>query len=110
MKLSRAGYGSEVLKVFIPSLADITFLDHRNENSGAPCMSTYETAIPEDVIQGRPGNETVNFNVILTKHTFLNGTVCKVSMVETITAKIRGFNFSHSQSTNMPDRHQDDCR
>lgn len=110
MKLSRAGYSADVLKVFIPALADITILDHRNENSGAPCMSTYETDIAEDVIQGRPGVENIDFDVVLTKYTYLNGTVCKVSMDETITAKIRGFNFSHSQSVEMPDRHADDCR
>ena len=110
MKLSRAGYGSDVLKVFIPALADVTILDHRNENSGAPCMSTYETDIAEDVIQGRPGVEKIDFTVVLTKHTYLDGTVCKVSMDETITAKIRGFNFSHSRNVDMPDRHADDCR
>lgn len=110
MKLSRAGYGSDVLKVFIPALADVTILDHRNENSGAPCMSTYETDIAEDVIQGRPGVENVNFDIVLTKYTYLDGTVCKVSMDETITAVIRGFNFSHSRNVEMPDRVAADCR
>ena len=110
MKLSRAGYGSDVLKVFIPALADVTILDHRNVNSGAPCMSTFETDIPEDVIQGQPGIENVSFDIVLTKHTYLEGSVCKISMDETITAVIRGFNFSHSKSLDLPDRHADDCR
>lgn len=110
MKLSRAGYSSDVLKVFIPALADVTILDHRNENSGAPCMSTYETDIPESVIQGRPGVENIEFEIELSKYTYLNGEACKIHLVETITANIRGFNFSHSRDQNLPDRHKDDCR
>lgn len=110
MKLSRAGYSNDVLKVFIPALADVTILDHRNANSGAPCMSTYETDIPEDVIQGKPGVEKIDFKIELTKWTHLDGDTCKVQMSETITATIRGFNFSHNKNQLLPDRHKDDCR
>ncbi len=110
MKLSRAGYSSDVLKVFIPALADVTILDHRNENSGAPCMSTYEAFVAEDVIQGRPGVENIEFTIELTKWTHLDGDTCKVQMAETITANIRGFNFSHNKNQILPDRHKDDCR
>src|SRR3990167_4240343 len=61
LKLSRAGYASPVVKVLVPELADVTILDHRNTGEGAPCLATYETMLPEDVIQNNPGVEKINF-------------------------------------------------
>ena len=40
LKLSRADYSSPFVKVLVPELADVTILDHRNTNEGAPCMAT----------------------------------------------------------------------
>ncbi len=39
LKLSRAGYSMPVLKIFVPELAQVTFLNHRNIGASAPCMS-----------------------------------------------------------------------
>lgn len=110
--LSRAGYSMDVVKVLIPELADVTFLNHRNNSAGAPCMSTYETFEPNDVIQGNPSVEQVNFTIKLSKYLYQDteNKVCKVQLVETVSGKIRGFNFGHTLSTDMPDRHLEDCK
>lgn len=109
--MSNAGYGQNyILKVIIPELADITFLNHRNPKAGGPCMATYETENVDDVIQGNPSVETVTFDVKLEKETWFDGTVCVVSMTESIVGKIRGFTFQHSVIQQMPARTKEDCR
>ncbi len=109
--MSNAGYGdSYILKVIIPELADITFLNHRNPRAGGPCMATYETVDPEAVLQGNPAIEQVEFDVTLDKGVYFDGNVCQVSLTETIVGKIRGFTFQHSVTQQMPARSQEDCR
>jgi hypothetical protein len=110
--LSKADYSSPVVKVLIPELADVTLLDHRNNQEGAPCMATYDTLSVEDVIQGRPAIEKVKFNITLTKVAWIDreANICRVSLEENLQAKIRGFNFVHSRSTELPDRVVEDCR
>ena len=110
--LSRAGYSMEVVKVLLPELAAVTFLNHRNNSAGAPCMSTYETYDPSEIIQNNPAVGQIEFSIKLTKDTYVDEErkVCVVSMRENISGKIRGFNFQHELSINLPERHVDDCK
>lgn len=112
VKLSRADYSAPVVKVLVPDLADVTVLDHRNTGEGAPCLATYDTLAPEDVIQNNPVVERVKFKVTLQKATYLDAQagVCHVSLVELVEGKIRGFNFVHDREVSVGSRHPDDCR
>lgn len=112
LKLSRGGYSSEVVKVLVPELADVTIADHRNEGEEAPCLATYEAWTVEEVIQGKPEKLEVPFTITLTKHVWVDteNKVCKVSLTENVIGKIRGFHFTHDRYLEMPDRHVDDCR
>ncbi len=112
LHLSRAGYSMAVVKVLIPELAEVTFLNHRNNSAGAPCMSTYDTFNPHDVIQNNPAVEQIKFTIKLIKYTQLDeeNKVCLVTMSESISGKIRGFDFNHQLEVAMPNRHVDDCK
>jgi len=116
LKLSRADYSSPVVKVLVPELADVTILDHRNTGEGAPCLATYEALSPEEVIQNNPATEKVRFQVTLLKDTIVNidekskKPVCEVHLTELIEGDIRGFDFQHSRSLLVGNRHMDDCR
>jgi hypothetical protein len=109
--MSNAGYGENyILKVIIPELADITFLNHRNPSAGGPCMATYETMDVDAVLQGNPAVEKIDFDVTLNKDVYFDGNVCQVSLTETVVGKIRGFTFRHSVSQALPTRTEEDCR
>lgn len=111
VKLSQADYSSPVVKVLVPELADVTVLNHRNTSEGAPCMATYETLSPEEVVKDNPAIEKVNFNIKLIKNAVkTNDGKCTVFLEEHIEATIRGFLFEHFKSTTVGDRHIDDCR
>lgn len=111
--MSNAGYGQiEVLKVIVPELADVTFLNHRNPTAGGPCLATYETSSVDDIIQNNPSVERVRFKISLSKSTYADTTnkKCYVTMTETVTGKIRGFEFNHTVNQTMPERKIEDCR
>lgn len=109
--LSNAGYGQiEILKIIVPELADVTFLNHRNPTAGGPCLATYDSYDPEDVIQGRPGIEKVLFTVKLTKETYASRDTCFVSMTESVEGMVRGYKFTHTVHQEMPARKLEDCR
>ncbi|MBI4041200.1 MAG: hypothetical protein HY390_04970 [Deltaproteobacteria bacterium] len=112
LKLSRADYVSPVVKVLVPELADVTILDHRNTGEGAPCLATYETESPSDVIQSNPQVEKIKFDITLKKSVRLNpeGTACVVHLSEEVDGVIRGFQFVHDRSLFVGERHIDDCR
>jgi hypothetical protein len=108
---SNAGYGENyILKVIIPELADVTFLNHRNPLAGGPCMATYEAFEPSEIIQNNPSVEQVEFEVTLDKETSVDGNICHVTMSESVVGKIRGFTFQHMVFQKMPDRSVEDCR
>lgn len=109
---TNAGYGSTFLvKILVPALAEESLMNHRNEGESAPCLATYETDNLNDVIGGKPGVETVPFEIQLVKETSLrdDGT-CSVFLTENISTKIRGFTFLHSRSSALPDRVAEDCK
>jgi len=112
IKLSQADYSSPVVKVLVPDLADVTFLNHRNTAEGAPCLATYDTLKPQDVIQDNPVVEKIDFTITLEKSVYSDvlNKVCKVSLTERVEGKIRGFSFGHTRTLAMPERHIDDCR
>ena len=112
LKLSRADYSSPVVKVLVPELADVTILDHRNTNEGAPCMATYDTLVPNAVIQNNPAIEVIPMTIQLHKNLQPdpNKNLCIVSLSESIEANIRGFKFIHSRTISVGARHIDDCR
>jgi hypothetical protein len=111
IKLSRADYSSPVVKVLIPELAAETILNHRNTSEGAPCLATYETMNPQDVIQNRPSTEFFKFKITIKKHTYVTqNNECNVSLTEEIEGNIRGFNFYHDRSISLPSREVDDCK
>ena len=112
VKLSNAGYATFVLKVLVPDLADATFLDHRNEGESAPCIATYETLKPEDVIKNDPGIEKVKAVITLSKIASLNQEtqLCEITLHEAISTKVRGFLFLHDRAKLIATRHKDDCR
>jgi hypothetical protein len=110
--LSRADYSTPLVKILVPALADITLLDHRNFSEGAPCMATNDTKRVDDVIQGRPATENVPFNVTLTKIAYVDkeNNICRVTLEESLDARIRGFTFTHVRYSDLPDRVVEDCR
>ncbi len=112
VKLSRADYSEPVVKVLVPELADVTVLDHRNNGEGAPCLATYETNIPDNVIQNQPATEKVKFKIVLTKQVNMDHEklICHVTMNEQVTGSIRGFTFTHLRTIYVGERHANDCR
>ncbi len=112
LKLSNAGLVSAVLKVLVPDLADVTVLDHRNEGESAPCLATYETFEPQDIIKGDPKVEKVSTVITLSKIASVNeeSHLCELTLHESISNKIRGFLFIHDRSKVVATRSLDDCR
>jgi hypothetical protein len=112
VRLSKAGYAVALVKVLVPELAGATLLDHRNEGEGAPCLTTYGTRDPAEVIQNRPAVEQVPFTVTLTKRLVANRfeQKCQVGLIESVTGKIRGFEFVHSRFQAIGERTLADCR
>ncbi|WP_413569653.1 hypothetical protein ACLWBD_04195 [Bdellovibrio sp. HCB117] len=113
VRKTNAGYGELYLvKVLIPGLAAVTVLNHRNVGENAPCMATYETTSIEDVIQNNPATEHYDITVTQTKLAYPDweNTKCIVHLQEKVSAKIRGYNFVHSASTPLQERHIDDCK
>lgn len=112
VKLSNAGYATYVLKVLVPDLADVTLLDHRNEGESAPCIATYETLKPEDVIKNDPGMEKVKATITLNRMASLNPDthLCEINLHESISTKVRGFLFIHDRMKVIATRNEADCR
>jgi hypothetical protein len=114
VKLSRADYSVPVVKVLVPELAGETILDHRNTNEGAPCLATYDTKKPEDVIQGKETHIWNTFRIQLVKRVELyeeteKKQVCQVTLIERVDSKIRGFNFTHERVKDIGQRNPQDC-
>lgn len=109
LKFTSRGYGSFFVKVIVPELAEKTLLNHRNEGEDGPCLFTYEALNIQDVIQGNSETIDVEFTIKHERRTWFSGEICKVSLIETINANIRGFNFMHSLVHELPDRIEADC-
>lgn len=112
VKCSRADYASPMLKVLIPALADLTVLNHRNTREGAPCVAAGECGAmgPEDILRGGEGTDRIPVRVVVRKVAELDGEICRVTLVETVTATIRGVPFFHERSHPVEERVPADCR
>lgn len=113
IRSSNLGYGDTFfVKILVPGLAAETFLNHRNEGESAPCLATYETFSVEDVVKGNPATEIHDFEIVQKKVLYPDTTnnSCLVYLVENVTTTVRGFNFVHERSTELPKRHIDDCQ
>ena len=111
IKLTALGYQTKLIKVINPELAAHTVLNHRNEGEDGPCLFTLNAWQIEDVVQGNPATEDIDFTITLSKQLIRdeeNG-VCKVKLLEDVTAEIRGFHFQHHLSSDLPDRILEDC-
>ncbi len=112
VKLSRAGYDRDIVKILIPQLAEITLLNHRNEGESAPCLATWTRSSADDIHQGLSQIHTLDIQIelkkILVRDTTANS--CKVSLQEDITTVIRGELFNHRRTHELPDRSVDDCQ
>ena len=112
VKCSAADYSEPMLKVLVPGLAELTVLNHRNAREGAPCVAAGRCGAvgPQDILRAGEGAERVPIRVILRKDAELEGGVCHVSLVETVTAVIRGVPFYHERRQAVADRNPADCR
>lgn len=112
VKCSAADYSMPMLKVLVPALAELTVLNHRNTREGAPCIAAGRCGPvgPQDVLKGGEGVDSVPVRVVLKKVARLDGEVCHVSLVETVTAKIRGIAFFHEREQDVAERAAADCR
>lgn len=111
LKFTNLGYGETfMVKVIVPELANHTLLNHRNEGEDGPCLFTYGARQVDQVVQGRPEVEDVEFTVTHKRSTGLNFEgVCKVTLIEELRAQIRGFEFFHQLFHELPDRVEADC-
>jgi hypothetical protein len=113
VKCSAADYSGPMLKVLVPGLADLTVLNHRNTREGAPCVAAGrcgEDLGPESILKAGDGIERIPVRVVLQKVTSIEGEVCHVALVETVTTTIRGLPFFHERRQEVADRSAADCR
>jgi hypothetical protein len=113
VKCSAADYSMPMLKVLVPGLADITLLNHRNTREGAPCIAAgqcTESLGPQSILKNGEGTERIPVRVVLKKVTTIEGDVCHVSLVETVTTEVRGLPFFHERYQPVADRTAADCR
>jgi hypothetical protein len=113
VKCSAADYSGPMLKVLIPGLADVTVLNHRNTREGAPCIAAGRCGPqlgPKTILSKGEGSEKVPVRVQLHKLVSLEGEICHVTLVETVTTAIRGVPFFHERTQDVADRPAADCR
>jgi|GEM_PF-5221690 len=113
VKCSAADYSAPMLKVLVPGLADLTVLNHRNTREGAPCIAAGKcsaTVGPQTILQSGAGTVRAPIRVVLKKVAAIDGDVCHVTLVETVTTQIRGVPFFHEREQAVADRAAADCR
>lgn len=111
IKLTSRGYQTALVKVISPELAEHTVLNHRNEGEDGPCLFTLNAWDINEVIQDNPAVEDIEFTITQSKDLVrdeANG-VCKVTLLEDVTAEIRGHHFEHHLRFALPDRVLEDC-
>lgn len=113
VKCSAADYSALTLKVLVPALDALTVLNHRNTAEGAPCLAAgrcRDGMGPDVILRSGAGIEQIPVRVVLKKVVNVEGEVCRVSIVETVTTKIRGIPFFHERWQPVADRVVADCR
>jgi hypothetical protein len=113
VKCSAADYSAPMLKVLVPGLAGLTVLNHRNTREGAPCVAAGRCGDglgPDAILKSGDGAEQIPVRVVLKKVVSLDGDVCRVSLLETVTTTIRGVPFFHERQQEVAQRAAADCR
>jgi hypothetical protein len=113
VKCSAADYSMPMLKVLVPGLADLTVLNHRNTREGAPCVAAGrcgEELGPDAILKSGEGVDSIPVHVVLKKVVAVEGAVCHVTLVETVSTTIRGLPFFHERRQGVADRSASDCR
>jgi hypothetical protein len=113
VKCSVQDYSMPMLKVLVPALADLTVLNHRNTKEGAPCIAAGRctpTLNPAGLLKTGEGVESIPVRVVLKKNVEVDGAVCHVSLVETVSTTIRGVPFFHERVQEVAERTAEDCR
>ncbi|TPW21660.1 MAG: Uncharacterized protein FD126_472 [Elusimicrobia bacterium] len=112
VKCSAQDYSMPMLKVLVPALADLTLLNHRNTREGAPCVAAGQCGKfkPGDILASGEGTEQIPVRVVLRKLAEVDGEGCHVTLIETVSTKIRGIGFFHERRHELADRVADDCR
>ena len=112
VKCSAADYSMPMLKILVPGLAELTVLNHRNTREGAPCIAAGQCGErgPQDILKSGDGIDEIPVRVVLKKVAELDGDVCRVSLVETVNAKVRGVPFFHERRQEVAERAAADCR
>ncbi|MBI3550896.1 MAG: hypothetical protein HY077_00135 [Elusimicrobia bacterium] len=114
VKCSAADYQAPMLKILVPALAELTVLNHRNTREGAPCVAAGRCmpggAGPDDILKAGEGREKIAVRVVLKKTAELDGEVCRVTLVETVSTKVRGVPFFHERRQEVAERSPADCR
>jgi hypothetical protein len=115
---SRADYGAEFLKILIPQLAELTFLDHRNRGAGAPCVGAgmcgndwHDGPRPGDILDVNKPTEQITVKIELSRSFSLNHETkeCNVGMEEKIFTNVRGIEFFHNRYAPLGERNYEDC-
>ena len=112
VKCSAQDYSMPMLKVLVPGLADLTLLNHRNSQEGAPCVAAGRCGQfkPSDILAAGEGTEQIPVRVVLRKLAEVDGEGCRVTLIETVHTKIRGVAFFHERRHDLAERVADDCR
>lgn len=118
VKCSAADYSAPMLKVLVPALARLTVLDHRNFGEGAPCLAAGRCTMGENgrwvgtdvILKPGRGIEQIPVRVVLKKTLQVEGDICRVTLVETVTTNIRGVPFFHERLQDVAQRVAADCQ
>jgi hypothetical protein len=113
VKCSAADYSAPMLKVLVPALARLTILNHRNTAEGAPCLAAgrcSEAVGPDAILKPGAGAEQIPVRVVLKKVVEVDGAACLVTLIETVTTKIRGTAFFHERRQEVAQRVAADCQ
>lgn len=111
--VSNKGYGTTYLvKILVPALTGPTLMNHRNEGESAPCLATFQTNNPEDILDGNPETIIADFKIELVKSVLpdKNSKTCHVYLDENISTIVRGYTFVHNRRSELPMRSIEDCQ
>lgn len=115
---SDADYGAKFLKILIPQLSELTFLDHRNSGAGAPCVGAgmcgndwHDGPVPSDILDTAKPTEQITVKIELERNFAINHITqdCSVTLIEKITTSVRGIDFFHILQAQLGKRNYEDC-
>jgi hypothetical protein len=100
------GYGTVQLKVNVPELDHLAHFDHRVVGEGRPCITGGECSDSNTVDSILNGDKVVAvpMRVILSEYLEINdqAKTCTRTLVEDIKSHIKGKNFVHRRTSDVP--------